>query len=89
MVIIDVSDIRDHRQLHAVLRDSLDFPSFYGMNWAAFWDAITGLVDMPDHLRFTGWSDLTKHLPEEADHLRRSLDDFRSQYQAGFVTEYR
>lgn len=88
MVIIDVSGIRDRRQLHSVLRDALDFPSFYGMNWAAFWDAITGLVEMPDHLRFTGWSDLTKSLPNEADLLRQSLDDFRRQYRPNFVAEY-
>ncbi|MFF5788895.1 barstar family protein [Streptomyces sp. NPDC012693] len=89
MVIIDVSGIRDHRRLHSVLRDALDFPPFYGMNRAAFWDAITGLVEMPDRLTFTGWSDLTKSLPDEADLLRQALDDFRRQYRADFVAEYR
>lgn len=89
MVIINVSAVRDGSQLHATLSRSLDFPSFYGMNWAAFWDAITGLVDMPGHVRFVGWASLTEHIPDDAALLRASLDRYRRQYRPGFTVEYR
>ncbi|MFF3404311.1 barstar family protein [Streptomyces sp. NPDC002659] len=46
VVVIDVSAARDGRQLHAALSQALGFPAFCGMNWDAFWDAITGLVEM-------------------------------------------
>ncbi|MET8693939.1 barstar family protein [Streptomyces bauhiniae] len=52
MITIDVSGLSDERALHRVLRRELGFPDFYGNNWAAFWDAITGLVRIPGHLRF-------------------------------------
>ncbi|MFE9574497.1 barstar family protein [Streptomyces sp. NPDC006692] len=31
------------------LEREFDFPYFYGRNWDAFWDAVTGLVEIPDH----------------------------------------
>ncbi|MFC5800936.1 barstar family protein [Streptomyces formicae] len=89
MVIIDVSTTRDARQLHTTLSQSLGFPSFYGMNWDGFWDAVTGLVDMPDHVRFLGWGSLAEHLPHDAELLRAALDRFRHQYRPDFVAEYR
>ncbi|MEU0288913.1 hypothetical protein [Streptomyces sp. NPDC006147] len=35
------------------------------MNWDAFRDAITGLVKIPDHVRFIGWDRLTATAPAE------------------------
>ncbi|WP_268800413.1 barstar family protein [Pseudomonas huanghezhanensis] len=34
-------------ELHCVLRGALGFPGWQGCNWDAFWDAITGLIEMP------------------------------------------
>lgn len=89
MVIIDVSAARDGWQLHTALSQALDFPSFYGMNWAAFWDAITGLVDIPGHVRFVGWTSLAEHVPDDGALLRASLDRYRNQYRPDFTVEYR
>ena len=71
---IDLSEINSPRQLHAALAAALDFPSFYGMNWDAFWDAITGLVDMPQQLELLGWQRLAARLPRDAALLRRCLE---------------
>jgi hypothetical protein len=43
-VTLDVSTIQDSMELHSLLKKELELPDFYGMNWDAFWDAITGLV---------------------------------------------
>ncbi|NVI81586.1 barstar family protein [Janthinobacterium sp. BJB401] len=72
-VTIDLSDINTPRQLHAALAAALDFPSFYGMNWDAFHDAITGLVDMPQQLELRGWPAFAARLPGEAAILERIL----------------
>ncbi|MGW2563062.1 barstar family protein [Streptomyces sp. NPDC001514] len=79
MLAIDVSAAADERGLHVVLAEALHFPGFYGMHWAAFWDAITGLVRIPDHLRFVGWAQLSDRVPSGAAVLRQALDRYRQQ----------
>lgn len=54
---ISLIGISSSIQLRKALADSLDFPTFYGCNWDAFWDAITGLVEMPMLIKFIGWSE--------------------------------
>ncbi|MDO8070588.1 MULTISPECIES: barstar family protein [unclassified Janthinobacterium] len=73
LVSVDLSDINSPRQLHAALAAALGFPSFYGMNWDAFQDAITGLVDMPQQLELRGWPAFAARLPDEAAILQRIL----------------
>lgn len=77
-VVIDVGPVHSERALHAVLKRELDFPAFYGMNWGAFWDAITGLVEMPDCLCFVHWAELELRVPSVAAELRRQLARYRS-----------
>ena len=76
---IDLSDINSSRQLHASLAAALAFPSMYGMNWDAFWDAITGLVDMPQQLELRGWPAFAARLPRDAALLRRCLERARQE----------
>lgn len=79
LVTIDLSEINTARQLHAALAAALGFPAFYGMNWDAFWDAITGLVDMPQQLELRGWPAFAAHLPRDAALLRRCLERARQE----------
>jgi len=72
-VTIDLSGINAPRQLHAALAAALGFPSCYGMNWDAFHDAITGLVDMPHQLELRGWPAFAARLPRDAAILQRIL----------------
>lgn len=60
--------------------NALDFPSWYGCNWNAFWDAITGLVEMPETLVLTGWNAFALRLPEDAKLMNECLDDMKNQY---------
>jgi len=80
LVEIDLTTVSAPGELHAVLSQALGFPDFYGRNWAAFWDAITGLVLMPRRLRLVGWSQFAARLPEESRHLRECLDDAIAQF---------
>ncbi|MEU1181239.1 barstar family protein [Streptomyces sp. NPDC005820] len=88
MVTIDVGGTADERMLHLLLKRELRFPDFYGMNWAAFWDAITGLVEIPDRLRFLGWDRLVEVVPQGAAMLQDALDRYRDEYRPQFIAEY-
>jgi RNAse (barnase) inhibitor barstar len=81
---IDVGAVRSERELHALLKRELGFPDFYGMNWDALWDSITGLVEVPGELRFTHWAALP---PEVAAGLRRVLVRY-ARHRPGFVARY-
>lgn len=86
-VVIDVGPVRSERDLHEALKRELGFPWFYGMNWDAFRDAITGLVAMPAHLRFTGWAELELREPSAAAVLREQLEKY-AETAADFTVAY-
>jgi RNAse (barnase) inhibitor barstar len=77
---VSLAGINDPRSLHERLRLAFDFPDTYGRNWAAFWDAISGLVLMPERITFTHWADLKSVLPEDAERLRTSLARLNSEF---------
>ena len=72
---ISLVGISSPTQLHKVLAEFLGFPTFYGCNWDAFWDAITSLVEMPLLIKFIGWSEFEILLPKEASMLRQCLEE--------------
>src|SRR5436190_2145661 len=75
LVTIDVSSVQSVRQLHERLAEALGFPDFYGMNWDAFWDSITGLVEMPRRFVIVGWSNITSRWPKDAEAMVKCLRD--------------
>jgi RNAse (barnase) inhibitor barstar/GNAT superfamily N-acetyltransferase len=78
-VTIDIGKLRSEREFHLLFKEHLDFPGFYGMNWSAFWDAITGLVELPPVLFLKGWKDFSERLPAESRILKEIIEDFNSQ----------
>ena len=38
---IDFSEAENHRDIHEILKKSLDFPDYYGANLDALWDCLT------------------------------------------------
>jgi RNAse (barnase) inhibitor barstar len=73
-VVVVVGNVSRADELHQRLMTALDFPAFYGRNWDAFWDSITGLVEMPRILRLEGWLDLAVHLPRDAQLMKECLE---------------
>ena len=80
VVEIDVGSVESTADLHRRLQEALRFPEGYGCNWDAFWDAITGLVQMPGTLKLAGWSSLQKRFPREAEQLQQALSDMVAEY---------
>ncbi|MEE9727265.1 barstar family protein [Listeria seeligeri] len=80
VVIINLGNVTNKNELQILLKDSLDFPEFYGENWDAFWDTITGLVELPEEIIFEKWPVFTKLLPEEAIKLTSTILHFNTKY---------
>ena len=77
---VDLSTAISVQAVHSLLADALVFPSWYGNNWDAFWDAITALVEMPEHLQLLGWSSFEKRFPRDAKIMQTCLFDMSKQY---------
>ena len=75
VVEIDLRPVQAGADLQRILSDALDFPGWYGMNWDAFWDTITGLVEMPKTLRLVGWGEINERMPRDAGIMKQCLDD--------------
>ncbi|MER7928772.1 barstar family protein [Streptomyces sp. NPDC096057] len=88
MVTIDVASVASEDELHRLLQRMFDFPDFYGRNWAAFWDTVSGLVLIPEHVRFLGWKPLVERVPDGAMMLADCLDRYRDLYRPGLRVEY-
>ncbi|MGR4975813.1 barstar family protein [Pseudomonas sp. LARHCG127] len=80
LVQIDLNGVMSANELHSTLSDALGFPGRYGCNWDAFWDAITGLVEMPVHLKISGWDALSRRLPKDAELMQKCLEDLSLGY---------
>jgi RNAse (barnase) inhibitor barstar len=86
---VDLGGVQDIRELHSLLASNLDFPEFYGMNWNAFWDAITGLVSMPKTLAFKGWNKFEEKFKEDADILKDLLCEYKDTFDDKFRVTFR
>lgn len=69
-----VLDLTGTEDLHATLARAFGFPEWYGKNWDAFWDAITGLVRLPERMVVRG-------------HDSTELKRFRALLEQAGVTE--
>jgi ribonuclease inhibitor len=75
-LIIDLGHIDSVQELHLKLKTELGFPEYYGMNWDAFWDAITGLVEMPEELILINFEKLEVALPSDAEILKDLIREY-------------
>ncbi|KXO00899.1 MULTISPECIES: barstar family protein [unclassified Bacillus cereus group] len=80
IMVIDVSNIYSVKELHLLLKEKLEFPDFYGENWDAFWDCITGFVfPLPNKMIFEGWSKLEERLPIDTKIMKKCLLDYNEE----------
>ncbi len=77
---IDLSNIENEEHLHSILAKEFDFPSFYGNNWDAFRDSISGLIELPKVINFEGSNSLKNKHPLSYKQLRGCFDELEKEY---------
>ena len=48
---IDFANVKYYLQFQEVIRDSLEFPAYYGCNWDALWDCLSEIAGEPIHIQ--------------------------------------
>lgn len=77
---INLKGISTKEGLHIQLAQSLSLPVWYGKNWDAFWDSITGLIELPKEIEFIGFELMSKDLPEDSKQLKKCFEDLANEY---------
>ena len=73
---IDLCPIKTIDDFHKTVKLELSFPDFYGNNWNAFWDSITGLVEMPEVLTLAGYDKFSSLFPDDGEVLKEIVEKF-------------
>ncbi|WP_418637862.1 barstar family protein [Winogradskyella sp.] len=76
---IDLGHIVNIKHLHDTFAERLYFPEFYGNNWDAFWDSITGSAEMPKVLTLTNWDKFENTFEKESKILKEIIADYNNQ----------
>lgn len=76
---IDMSQVVNNKHLHNLFAEKLHFPKFYGNNWDALWDSITGLVEMPKKLILYNWDQFQTELPKDASTLKELVEEYNTE----------
>ena len=79
-LIINVSNVRTTKELHSLLKKKLKFPDYYSEDWDSFWEIISGVVELPNKIRFVGWSELEIRLPEDSNIMKEYLLEHNQEF---------
>lgn len=79
-IALDLSRVMSVEALHNFLCEALEFPGWHGNNWNAFWDTITGLVDMPEQPQLIGWNSFEERFPQDAKIMRDCFSEMSEKY---------
>ena len=74
---VDLSEVVTIEEIHSAFAAKLKFPDFYGGNWDAFWDVLTGFDCFPARLTIIGRKNLQESLPDQL----KMLDTLFSEYE--------
>jgi RNAse (barnase) inhibitor barstar len=77
--VIDLGQIVNIKHLHDTFAERLYFPEFYGNNWDAFWDSITGIVEMPKNLTLTNWEKFEDTFKKDSEILKELIVDYNNE----------
>ena len=80
---LDLSGCKTLYDLHTRIRDSLDFPDYYGKNWSAFWDCLH--IDCEyNFITVTGESKVADILKESVAKMNEILERNRRYWHGQF-----
>ncbi len=74
---IDFRGVKNYYDMHFTIRDSLDFPDYYGCNWSAFWDCLTDMLGRPIHIEIIGLDVIRRKLDGAADKIVEILKELK------------
>lgn len=78
-IILDLKNINTSKKFHELFQIVFDLSEYYGKNWNAFWDAITGMIELPEKIIFLHWDEFKQALPEDSEILVSTLNEYNEE----------
>ena len=77
--VVDFTNVKNYFDMHFIIRDSLDFPDYYGCNWDAFWDCLTDMITLDGklHIEIIGLDIIKEKFDDSADMILKILKKFK------------
>ncbi len=77
---IDFAGVSSEREVHELFARALPFPDFYGHNWDAFWDVLTGFDCFPRRLVLSSTEHLRTTVPRAHEQLQTCFADCQREH---------
>ena len=74
---LDFSQVNYINEVHQIIKEELDFPNYYGMNWDACWDCLTDMVVDPLHIELLGFERVQRKFPDQAKIMMEIFKDLK------------
>lgn len=84
---LDFSKVDTSTEIHQIIKDKLDFPDHYGMNWDACWDCLTDMVGDPIHIELIGIERVQNKFPRHAKIMLDTLKDLKHYDNDHYIDE--
>ena len=78
---LDFSKVNYINEVHQIIKDELDFPDHYGMNWSAFWDCLTDMYGELIHIEIFGLEVIEEKFSGYAEKMVEILRRFKNSYK--------
>ncbi len=78
IVSINMKSVKTPVEFQSTIKQALGMPDFYGRNWDAYWDAITGLITLPDELILDGWHEYKSIQKEDAEMFEQIMKKYNA-----------
>ena len=75
--VLDFREVKYYLEFHAVIKKELDFPDYYGCNFDALWDCLTGMVGRPINIEIIGLENIERRFGDTAERLIDILKELK------------
>ena len=87
--IVDFTNVKYYLEMHAVIKHSLRFPSYYGCNLDAFWDCLTDMYGKPIHIKIIGIEVIERKFGDEAEQIIGILQEAKHDCEKYFPDSFK
>ena len=77
--ILDFTNVKGYFEMHAIIKETLEFPDYYGCNWSAFWDCLSEIYDDFVHIEIIGIEVIESKFDDAAEKMIKILKRFKSE----------